>query len=217
MNEKDKKNLEETIRDKVSPLLEETMEKNWGITIPKIETDITDRLKNPPLNIYVSSNNTFQEAKKKFRTEFIKKELQLHKGNVSHLAKSLEIDRRSVHRVIRDLDIDMEEVRDISHFEDRSKEEIVDQTIRSTLHQYREILQPHQLEKMYHDVPALSRNIAKFLPHQELTWKEAEREFERQFLVHALKDNNHNVSKTAKKLQIRVETLHRKIKKLALK
>jgi len=98
-----------------------------------------------------------------------------------------------------------------------NKEAIVDQTIRSTLEQYKEIIRPQQMEKMYEEVKSLSRNIAKFLPHHDLTWKEAEREFEKQFLLHALEDNNWKIAQTADKIGIRAETLHRKIKKLGLK
>ena len=72
------------------------------------------------------------------------------------------------------------------------------------------------MEQMYGEVPRLSRNIAKVLPHQELTWKEAEHEFEKQFLVHALEDNDREISKTARKIEIRTETLYRKIKKLGI-
>ena len=213
----DKKDLEETIKEKISPLLEETMEKSWGITIPQIESDITDKLKNPPLSIYVPAHLTFQEAKRMFKGEFIKKELRLHKGNISQLAKSLDLDRRSIHRVIKDLEIDMNKLRNLIDSEDHPQELVVDKTIRSTLEQYKEIIQPSQLEKMYQQVPRLSRNIAKFLPHHDLTWKKAEHEFEKQFLSHALDEHKGNVSKTADKLKIRVETLHRKIKKLRLK
>jgi transcriptional regulator with PAS, ATPase and Fis domain len=213
----DKKDLEETIKEKVLPLLEETMEKSWGITIPQIESDITDRLKSPPLSIYVPSYLNFQEARKLFRTKFIKKELSLHQGNISQLAKTLDIDRRSIHRAIKELDIDMEKIRHQEDAKNRIQEEVVNQTINSALERYSEIIQPHQLKKMYEEVPSLSRNIAKFLPHQDLTLKEAEKEFEKQFLSHALDENGQNVTKTANKLKIRVETLHRKIKKLRLK
>ena len=193
------------------------MEKNWGITIPQIESDISDKLKNPPINIYVPAHLTFQEAKKVFKAEFIKKELKLHRGNVSQLAKTLNLDRRSIHRVIKDLDIDMELVRHQLSSKEKDQEEIIDQTIRSTLEQYKEVIQPHQLEKMYQEVPSLSRNIAKFIPHPDLTWKEAEYEFEKQFLSHALQDNKGSISKTANKIKLRAETLHRKVKKLGLR
>ena len=100
-----KKDLEATLKEKVVPLLEETMEKHWGITIPKLEDDITDQLRQPFVQVYVSSSSTFKEAKKKFKAQFLEKELKLHRGNVSQLAKHLGIDRRSVHRAIKNLDI----------------------------------------------------------------------------------------------------------------
>ncbi|MEK6846328.1 MAG: helix-turn-helix domain-containing protein, partial [Nanoarchaeota archaeon] len=71
-------------------------------------------------------------------------------------------------------------------------------------------------EKMYQQVSTLSRNIARFLPLEDLTWKEAEREFERQFLSQVLKEHSGKVSETAKKMKLRQETLYRKIKKLGL-
>ena len=212
-----KKGLEEAIKEKVGPLLEEIMEKSWGITIPKLESDITDQLKNPQFDIYIPLGLTFSKAKKAFKSEFLKKELKLHKCNISHLAKMLGLDRRSVHRVIKELDIDLEKIRTQEELHQDHHEELVDQTIRLTLAQYKEIIQPQKMEKIYQEVPSLSRNIAKFIPHQELSWKEAEREFEKQFLEHALKECKSNVTKTAEKIGIRTETLHRKIKKLGLR
>lgn len=214
MKIKDKKDLEEAIKDKVSPLLEETMEKHWGITIPKLETDITDKLKNPQLNIYIPTNLTFPEAKKVFKAEFIKRELNLNKGNISQLAKRLGVNRRSLHRAIKELSIEVEKA---SH---KSKEEyqqdVVDKTIRTTLDHYKQIIHPQQMEKMYQEVSVLSRNIAKFLPLEELTWRGAEKEFEKQFFEQVLRENDFNITKTAKKANIRIETLYRKIKKLGI-
>lgn len=214
---KNKKDLEETIKEKVSPLLEETIEKNIGVTIPKLESDISDKLKNPHLNIYVSPELPFSDAKKKFKEEFLKKELRLHLGNISQLAKSLGINRRSVHRAIKELNINLEDLRQKEESTEERYEELIDETIRSTLEQYKEIIQPQKMEQMYGDIPNLSRNIAKFIALPDLTWKEAEKEFEKQFLVRALAENEGNVSKTAHKIKIRAETLHRKIKKLKLK
>jgi transcriptional regulator with GAF, ATPase, and Fis domain len=216
MNSEKKKGLEETIKEKVSSLLESTMEKQWGITIPQIETDITDKLNHPQLNIYVSPELDFVGAKKMFKKEFLKKEIKLHKGNISHLAKSLGLDRRSIHRAIKDLDIDMNKLRHQQESKEEYQQEMINKTIKSTLDQYKEIIRPQQMEKVYQEVPQLSRNIAKFIPLQELTWKEAEHEFEKQFLQHALGENK-SITKTAEKLKIRLETLSRKIKKLGIK
>ena len=217
MDQKEQKDLEETIKEKINPLLEKTMEKHWGITIPKLEDDLTTKLKNPSLNIYVPSNLTFSSAKKVFKTEFMKRELRLHQGNISHLAKQLGIDRRSIHRTIKELRIDVEEIREDMESSEEHQTEFVDQALRATLDQYKDIIQPQKMEKMYEEVSSLSRNIAKILPHKDLSWKEAEKEFEKQFLEQGLKKNNGNVMKTAQKIQIRAETLHRKIKKLGLK
>lgn len=211
------KDLEETLKDKVSPLLEETMEKSWGITIPKLESDITDQLKKPQLNIYIPLHSTFSKAKKKFKAEFLKRELKLHQGNISQLAKTLEVDRRSIHRTIKDLDINLGLVRSKIESKERYQETMIDHMIRSALEHYRELIQPQQMEKMYEEVPSLSKSIAKFLPPQELTWKEAEQEFEKQFLQHSLEQNQWKVSATAQKVGIRAETLHRKIKRLGLR
>lgn len=211
------KNLEETMKEKIGPLLEETMEKSWGITIPQIESDITDKLSKPLFHFYVASHLTFKEAKKAFKAEFIKKELKLHRGNVTNLAKTLGIDRRSVHRVIKDLEIDVEKARTISLSADDYRQEFVDQAIRSTLDRYKEIIQPQKMEQMYGELPQLSKNIAQALPHPDLTWKQAEKEFEKQFFEHALKESDKDIPKTAKKVEIRTETLYRKIKKLGVR
>mgnify|MGYP001586641138 CR=1 FL=1 len=216
MEKERKKNLEEAIKEKVSPLLEETMEKSWGITIPKIETDISDKLKNPQLEIYIPNNLSFSQAKNKFKSEFLKRELLLNQGNVSHLAKLLGIDRRSIHRVIKDLNINIEELRHIKKTKEEYQQGRIDQTIRTTLDQYKEIIQPQQMEKMYQQVSNLSRNIAKFLPLTELNWKEAQQEFEKQFISKSLEKNNGNMTKAADDLKIRIETLYRKVKKIRL-
>ncbi|MBT4539061.1 hypothetical protein HOI26_03135 [Candidatus Woesearchaeota archaeon] len=211
-----KKDLEATLKEKVVPLLEETMEKHWGITIPKLEDDITDQLRQPFVQVYVSSSSTFKEAKKKFKAQFLEKELKLHRGNVSQLAKHLGIDRRSVHRAIKNLDIDIEAVRDTEVTEQFEQEKAVDHTLRASLNQYRDIIQPEKLEPMYKEIPQLSRNIAQFLPHQELTMKEAEQEFEKQFLGQVLLEHKGDIQEAAQQLQIRVETLYRKVKKLKI-
>lgn len=211
---KDKKDLEETLRGKVAGLVEESMTRSLGITIPQMESDITDKLRSH-LSIYVALDTTFNEAKKRFKAEFLKSELKLHKGNISQLAKFLGLDRRSIHRVIKDLDIKVEVLRDKS--KEYHKEDIIDQTIRSALDEYKEIIQPGKMEKFYEEVPALSRNIAKILPRKHLTWKQAEKEFEKQFLLEVMEDNYWSFAKAAKKIDIRPETLHRKVKKLELR
>src|SRR3989338_2289688 len=150
MDDTEKKSLEAAVKEKVAPLVEETMEKSWGITIPQIESDIADKLKNPLLQLYIPRNLNFPQAKKLFKTEFLKKELTQHLGNVSQLAKSLGIDRRSIHRAIKEFDL---ETKNFRHKEsstekssvDKLQEEFVDKTIRSALEEYKQFIQPQQL------------------------------------------------------------------------
>ncbi|HIH11085.1 TPA: hypothetical protein HA241_02770 [Candidatus Woesearchaeota archaeon] len=209
--------LEAAIKEKVIPALEETMEKSLGIRIPQIETDITDQLKKPQLEMYVPRDARFEEAKKIFRNEFLKTELKIHLGNVSQLAKTLGLDRRSVHRAIKESEIDMEEIRGQDFSAEQYQQGIIHQMIKTTLDQYKDIFQPQKMEKIYEEVPSLSRTIAQILPHQDWELKDAEQEFERQFLLRVLEENEFNVLKTATKIGLRAETLHRKIKKLRLK
>lgn len=209
------KNLEETIKEKVSVLLGEVMEKSWGITIPKMELDISDKLKSSQLNVYIPLHIPFSEAKQKFKREFLNHELRLHNGNISQLAKFLDMDRRSIHRLIKNLDINVDSIRGQEEAE-KYQQEVINKSIRSALDDYKELINPQKMEKIYEEVPELSRSLAKIIPHQHLTWKEAEQEFERQFLLKALTENEWNVSKTARQVKIRAETVHRKIKRLRL-
>lgn len=208
--------LETAIKGKVTPLVGQTLERTIGVKIPQITSDITDSLLNPQLGIYIALDLPFKEAKKSFKKEFLRRELSLHLGNVSELARDVGLDRRSIHRVIKDLDINIDQVRK-QHDPHVYKEDLVDSAIRSTLEQYRGILQPERIEETYREVPKLSRNIARFLPDPKRTWKEAERDFERQFLTHHLEESKGNVALAADKIKIRTETLHRKLKSLHLR
>jgi len=216
-NKKEKKDLEETIKEKVSPLLKETIEKNVGVSIPKLGLDITDKLTKSHLDIYVPANLNFKDAKKLFKKEFLRRELRFHLGNISQLAKAINIDRRSVHRAIKEFDIDVEQVLSKGESKFDQYQGMIGKKIKLTLEEYKGIIHPEKMELMYEKVSDLSRNIAKFLPHQDLSWKEAEKGFEKQFLAQAIKSHNGNISKTAKEIELRVETLHRKVKKLGLK
>ncbi|MDO8511303.1 MAG: helix-turn-helix domain-containing protein [Nanoarchaeota archaeon] len=213
-----KYDLEETVKGKVALLLEETMEKSWGIYIPQVQSDITDKLQtNLPVIFYVSLASSFQDAKKRFKFEFLKNQLHLHGGNISQLAQFVGLDRRSVHRAIKRLDLHLEDVRREAHHSSSYQEKMINQTIRFALEEYKDIIQPQKMEKMYLEVPLLSRHLAKLLPHNHLTWKQAEREFEKQFLSQALVEHKGKIAETARRIQIQPETLHRKISRLGLK
>lgn len=211
------KNLEETIKDKILPIIEKTMEKQWGFSIPKVEIDITDKLKRSNTSFYIPFDMDFPHAKKIFKREFLKKELRMHKCNISLISKFLDIDRRSIHRAINELGIDIDRLRNEQDNQDPDREVQIYKAIRSTFDSYRSIIQPKKMEEMYEEMQTLSRNIAKIIPHMDMTWKEAEKQFEKQFLEHSLQKNNYDVRKTAKEINIRIETIYRKIKQLEIK
>ncbi|MDP3698511.1 MAG: helix-turn-helix domain-containing protein [Nanoarchaeota archaeon] len=213
-----KHNLEETVKGKVALLLEETMEKSWGIYIPQVQSDITDKLQNPlPQQLYLFRESSFHEAKQKFKAEFLKNQLRFHGGNISQLAKFIGLDRRSVHRSVKGLGLSMESIRQEQISENSCHEALITRTIRGALDDYKDLIRPQKMEKMYQEVPALSRHLAKLLPHNHLTWKQAEREFEKQFLFQALSEHRGKVAETARQLRIQPETLHRKMSRLGLK
>ena len=212
---KRKTEFEEPVKARVISLLEETLGKNLGVVVPKLEEDITDKLAQSQTAIYIPSGLSFNQAKKKFKEQFLKRELRAHFGNVSVVARVLGIDRRSVHRAIRELKLGVTRVKILPE-ENVFKEE-VDRSIRSTLDQYKEIFNPLKMEKLYGDVSSLSKDIAEVIPHRDISWREAEDEFERDFLGQALQRNGFNVSRTAKQLRLRAETVSRKIKRLGLR
>ena len=85
------------------------------------------------------------------------------------------MDRRSIHRAVKDLDIMVEPLKKESLEMEEYAEHLVHQTIRSALEEYKEIIQPQKMEKIYQEVPALSRNIAKIFhslssPGNRLSW-----------------------------------------------
>ncbi len=210
------KNLEETIREKILPVLGSTLEKALGVSIPKIGSDISDKLATPLLDIYIRSDLSFNQAKKEFLNQFLRRELRTHSGNISSLARFTGVNRRTIHRAVRAFDLDTKQLRQTIATMEDDKQTAIDHTIRTTLDSYRDILAPQKMEEMYREVPTLSRSLAQLLPHQTLTWKEAEHEFEKIFVERALEKENWNIAQTARHIGIRAETLHRKIKKLGI-
>jgi len=209
--------LEKSLKEKIEPYLEETMQKFLGVKIDELEKDITDRIEKKLIGYTIHTELPFKLAKNLFKREFLQKTIQTHQGNVSEAAKLLGLDRRSIHREIKKLDIDVKKLRQNMYKVGYFKKEAMDTALRKTLDQYKDILHPEKLRKFYREVPLISENIVKFLPKKVLTWKQAEEEFEKIYLSQILKENNWNLTKTARQIDLRYETLIRKIKKLGLK
>jgi DNA-binding NtrC family response regulator len=210
--------LERVIHDKIEPMLEEAMQKFLGATINELEDDITKKLEQQRLiGFTIRTDLPFKEAKHHFKKEFLERTIQTHYGNISEVADIIGLDRRSIHRDIKTLKVDVQKLREKLYKKGYFEKEVVDNIIRKTLDNYREIIKPERLGMMYDHVPTLSEGIVKVLPVTDMSWKEAEEEFEKTYLQEVLDDNKWNLTKTAKNIKLRYETLLRKVKKLELK
>ena len=212
----EKTDLERVIQDKVKPLIDSSMQKFLGITIKELSTDISDRLKRTPLlDFKIDTSMLFKKAKKLFKKEYVRKLLQLKQGNISDVARIAAIDRRSIHRFAKDLKREVQKIRkEITNL--YSKETAVKSIIEESLDTFKDTITPKKLEKAYKNVSTISKDILKELPIKQLTLKQAMEEFEKEYLKKALKENLNNISKTAKAVGLRAETLFRKLRKLGL-
>lgn len=207
--------LEKKVKKEVRPVIEKGMHKFLGITIDELAEDITAKLEVSPLvNIKINTNLQFKDAKKLFKKEYLKKLLQSHHGNISQIAKLADIDRRSIHRLVKSED--SKKIRKEMLKPSYVRETEVTGIIEDVLDNYKKVIHPDKLRDMYQNVSELSKDIIKHLPERPLKLKEAEKEFEKRYLEKALRENNNNISQTARKIQLRYAVLHRKLKKLGI-
>lgn len=211
------KDLEKVIDTKVKPIVDKAMHDTLGMTIAEVERDISGKLKNGLFfEMDINTNITFKRAKRLFKKQYIARLCRLHFGNIAEVAAIAGIDRRSVHRIVNELKIGIENFRDEAGRMDYAKQTFVQELVKDTITQYKTSINPIKLKTFYKQAPALSSDIAKELPDVELGFKDAEKEFETKYLSNALQENHNNISRTAKKIGLRFETLHRKLKKIGL-
>lgn len=216
--DKSNSDLEKVIKEKVEPIVNESMQKYLGITIKELPDDISDKIeKNPIISYGISTEFDFKTAKKMFKAEFLKRLLQTHLGNISKVAEITGLDRRTIHRDIKNLNIDIKKIREDLISTQYYQKEAVDNIVRKTLDDYKNIINSEKLKNMYKDVERISDMISNVLPTIEMSWDMAEKAFEKEYIKKSLEESNYNISLTAKKIGIRYETLHRKIKALDIK
>lgn len=208
--------LEHIIDQKIKPLLETAMHKNLGITIAELETDISDRLKKSAiLDFEIDIAIPFKTAKRKFKHQYIARLLQLNSGNVEDAARVARVDRRSVHRIVAKQKIDVQRLRETLTAKQYAKQHVLG-IIEHSLQTYKPALNPRRYEAFQRYAPALSEDIIQTLPETPKTLKEAEHEFEDAYFRKALTQFRGNVSRTARAIGLRFETLHRKLKTLGI-
>ncbi len=212
-----KPNLDKVLEEKIKPIISDATSKFLGVHINELNEDISSKLTKSILaDIEIDFTLNFKDSKKKFKKAYIRKILQLKLGNITEVARVTGTNRRSIHRLIKELNIDIDTIKKELLKPYNIKVHAVSHAIENVLENYKGMIHPDRLEQVYENVGTISEDILKGLPEKPLTLKEAEHEFEKQYLKKLLKKNNNNVSKTAKKIGLRYETLHRKIKLLKI-
>jgi DNA-binding NtrC family response regulator len=212
-----KKGLEKVLKEKVKPIIDAATLKTLGLTSPEIKTDISDQLSRSPLvDLPIDASMQYKQAKQAFKKFYIQKLLKIHFGNISQVAKISGVDRRSVHRLARKFRLDVPKIRkDMMKAEYYSQARVSD-ILENTIETYKDTFHDKKLKELAEYLPKLSKDIAKEMPDVPLSFKEAEGEFEKRFFILVLEENKHNISKTARQIGLRYETLYRKLKALKM-
>lgn len=209
--------LEKTIKKQLAPVVERTMHDVLGVTIDEINKDLTTKLeKGALLDFPIDTSIPYKQAKKQFKKHYLRKLLQIKYGNISEVAKQVGIDRRSVHRIVRETKLDVGTIRKEMAKAYEIKQHAVGHIIEDVLANYKQIIHPIKLSEAYRNVDAVSKVILDNLPEEPMPLKQAETEFEKEYIQKALQENDGNASLAAKKIGLRYETLHRKCKALGL-
>ena len=209
------KTLEDTIIEKVRPLIHDNIEKTWGLEIPKLEEDITSKLAKEHSTIPIQFTLPFNQALLAFKKEFLTREIRKH-HNISFLANLIGMSRRSIHRSIKELNINVDR---LSKTEQKNyfKEQEIYQSLRKTLLEYKTLFREEKMNALYETLPNLSKSLAQELPDQRpTTWKKAKEDFEKRYLKHHISLGD-KLKIVAKKIGIRPESLSRKIRNLNLR
>jgi DNA-binding NtrC family response regulator len=208
--ERQNRNVELIVDDAMKPVL--------GVSIGELNKDISAKLeKSPLLSFEIDTKLKFKQAKKRFKQQFLARLLRVSYGNISEVAKKAGVDRRSIHRIVKDAGINVSKIREemIKPYQIRQK--AVEGVIEDVLEHYRQVIHPERMAEVYKKVDTVSKDILDELPEKTITLKQAEEEFEREYLRKAAEENNGNITQTARRIGLRYETLLRKMKVLGIK
>lgn len=208
--------LEKTIKKRILPIIDEASKRFLGFSIEKLNENLIDKLEKPIFRFTIDTSIPYKKAKRLFKKEFFSKLLKGHFGNISEVARVSGLDRRSVHRAVKELKIDIDDYRRKGLVPDEYNAEKIDEAVKHALEDFSDIIRPAKLEEIYKNVSQQSQKALKDLPLREATYEEAEEEWEREYFKQALKENNNSVTKTAKAIGLRYETLIRKMKFLGI-
>ena len=213
----ERKDLEKVMeeRDK-EKIVDNAFHKYLGVSIKELNQDITKKIQEPLIDFLIEDNMTLKSAKKNFLKYYILRLLEKHNGNVKAASYEAKTNRRTLHRMIKEMHIDTSLIR-------KKKSETIYETkihnvIEESLHKYEDIIHPKRLNEVYNKISEISKTIAINTDNSNIqSLKDAENMFEAIFLTKIIKKNNGNLSKSAKEIGVRYETLHRKITGLKIK
>lgn len=197
-------------KEQISPVVEREMQRFLGVTVRQINEDISNKLISGNLDFEIDISVPFKRAKEDFKKDFLIRLLQYTNGNISEAARIADIDRRSIHRLIQKFRIKVEGFRDQPYlFEDDKKEVYVRSVVEKILDRY-------ELTKQLQVDEETAKNITKRLPDIRVTFEEAIDLFEKSYLEEALKEHG-DITRAAKAVGLRYETLHKKAKEHGLR
>ena len=205
------------LEEKLKTIINSVTTKTLGFSVAEVASDITTKLRQRPFNPFsIDVNTKYKLAKKQFKKAYIEKMLGLHNGNITEVSQTAGTDRRSIHRLIRQLHIPVQKIKTHLLKPYDLKKNVVSSAIEDALEKYKTVFHPRKMEALYKSVGEVSLDIAKELPETTMTLKDAEDEFEREYLKKALEENNKNITQTARQIGLRYETLIRKMKELSI-
>ncbi len=197
--------------ERIKPIVEEALRTYVGTSVADLESSLTDRLVQG-FDFVINTTIAYKQAKKQFKRAYVLRQLRLHLGNVAETARVLGVDRRTVHRLIRDLAIPVDTCRKDLFKPSYVRAEALKEVITTVLDTYKPA-ERVKLSPLYAHVTDMSRTLVNALPEQPMSLKQAEHEFDKRYFA-ALK-NSSNIA-AALHARIRPETVHRKMKGLAL-
>ncbi|MAF34778.1 hypothetical protein CMO91_02945 [Candidatus Woesearchaeota archaeon] len=200
--------------ERIKPIVGSALHKILGVHVSELEQDVSDRLTRPLLPAPIDTSLPYREAKQLFRKVFLTALIQRHLGNISEVAEVAGVKRETVHRMIKQLKIEVDSLRN-HPAKAYERDNLVQDVVQKTIRKYEPALNPAKVRLLYDNVPDISKQLVKELP-EEWDLEHAEAEWEKAFFAKALDQHDHNVSKTARALKIRYETLHRKLKSLGM-
>ena len=192
----------------ISSLVEGALKKHSKVDLPELKESITSNLEFR-LFFDIDFSKPFKDAKVIFLKKYFHDLLTLSLGNISLAAKKAHLHRRHLHRLINELDIKPDE-----HRKEMIKPSLyMKENVYNILEEsFDKIQQSKKIKDVYSNLDDISQILAQNIDNA--SYDDAMDFFEKEFITHALKENEFNIAKTAKALSMNERTLYRKINKL---